>query len=494
MEPANKVHNICSPYIRLLGSIAGLCLLLSGNVAFSQSNATGSFKAQGNLVVNGNFEINGPNDIPKGWTIATGRPSLTPVFKRVTEKEKAFLYIRGNGSRESVGVIGTNVPVLLGKSYRLSVRFKISENINPQRNLLFQLFTNDNKDGIFEYYKKANGWVEGHTKVNLVGEGPSTADLRIMFRFSANGEVRISNVVLREVEPDQPRWVRVACTSGMPGFDVMRKLISKAAQNHTDIMLLPEYMNTAEKIETLDGPSCAMMSELSAKYRMYIAGGIVRKDVNSDRLYNTVVLYDRNGAVAGMYDKIHPYSPEVYPMGITPGNKVTVLNTDFGRVGFMTCYDSWFTDVAELVSLKGAELILFPNAGYYRSLIPARATDNNVRIISSSLYNENGIWDTQGRDVLDPNRDSTYLGQEGSTFKDVQTMQVGEMKLLIASLDLNFSPTPHHNGGTMMNSPAGRRNRAEQLYYLDQDIQQEKERWWVEEEEEEEARKISKEK
>jgi predicted amidohydrolase len=359
----------------------------------------------------------------------------------------------------------------------------MSETINPQRNLLFQLFTDDNKDGIFEYYKKPNGWVEGHAKINLVGDGPSKADLRIMFRFSANGEVRISNVVLREVKPDQPRWVRVACTSGMPDFEVMRRLIAKAAENHTDMILLPEYMNTADKVETLDGPSCAMMSELSAKYGMYIAGGIVRKDASSDRLYNTVVLYDRKGKLAGMYDKIHPYSPEVYPMGVTPGSKVTVLNTDFGRVGFMTCYDSWFTDVAELVSLKGAELILFPNAGYYRSLLPARATDNNVRIISSSLYNENGIWDTQGRDVSDPNRDSTYSGQQGSTFKDVQTIRVDEMKLLIASLDLNFSPTPHHNGGTMMNSPAGRRNRAEQLYYLDEDIRKEKERWWADEEE-----------
>jgi hypothetical protein len=386
MESASKLQRLCSRNISVVGLVLGLCALLQGNPAFSQSKPV-SFESAGNLVSNGNFEVNGPNDIPQGWTIQTVRASLTPVFKRITEKDKAYLHIQGNGSRDAVGVIRTEVPVVLGKSYKLSVRFKISENINPQRNLLFQLFTNDNKDGIFEYFKKENGWVEGHAKINLAGQGPFKADLRVMFRFSENGEVKISDVVLREVEPDTPRWVRVACTSGMPGFEVMRKLIAKASEDQADILLLPEYMNSADNIETLDGPSCTMMSELSAKYKMYIAGGIVRKDDVKDRLYNTVVLYDRSGKMAGMYDKIHPYSPEVYPMGVTPGAGVTVLNTDFGRVGFMTCYDSWFTDVAELVSLRGAELILFPNAGYYRSLLPARATDNNVRIISSSLYN-----------------------------------------------------------------------------------------------------------
>src|SRR6202021_705437 len=104
----------------------------------------------------------------------------------------------------------------------------------------------------------------------------------------------------------------------------------------------------------------------------------------------------------------------------------------------MTCYDSWFTDVAELVALKGAELILFPNAGYYRSLMPARATDKNVRILATRLYNKDGIWDTGGRDVLNPNGDSSINIQDGETFKDVKTMQVGKMNLLIASLDLNF--------------------------------------------------------
>lgn len=64
---------------------------------------------------------------------------------------------------------------------------------------------------------------------------------------------------------------------------------------------------------------------------------------------------DRQGNLVGTYDKIHPYSPEINEQGITPGTRVPVFQTDFGRLGFMICYDSWFPDVAQLVSLEGAD-------------------------------------------------------------------------------------------------------------------------------------------
>ena len=167
-------------------------------------------------------------------------------------------------------------------------------------------------------------------------------------------------------------------------------------------------------------------------------------------------------------------------MGVTPGTQVIVKDTDLGRIGFMTCYDSWFTDVIELNALRGAELILFPNAGYYRSIMTARAADNGVRILSSSLYNEAGIWDTGGRDVQHPDQDTTSMLIKGQTFKNVVQTTVDSITILTASLDLNFSPQPHYNNGTMFSAPAGRRNKRDQVYYLEDDIKSERARWWKE--------------
>jgi predicted amidohydrolase len=219
------------------------------------------------------------------------------------------------------------------------------------------------------------------------------------------------------------------------------------------------------------------MAEKAKQYGAYVAGGIVRKDEQADLVYNTALLVDRKGKLVGSYDKVHPYSPELNDQGISAGRNVSVFKTDFGTVGIMICYDSWFTDVAELLALKGAEVILFPNAGYYRALMPARAADNRVRIVCSSWSSGYGVWDTVGRDLSNPGADQSHGDPPGATCREVVKTTVGDTGLLMASLDLNCSPSPHYNGGSMFEAPGGRRNRREQALRLDDLIKAERERW-----------------
>jgi hypothetical protein len=90
-----------------------------------------------------------------------------------------------------------------------------------------------------------------------------------------------------------------------------------------------------------------------------------------------------------------------------------------------------------------------------------------------------GIFDTAGRDVQQPDRDGS-VGTGGNTFKDVRTFKVDNIEMLCASLDLNCSISPHYNGGKMVEAPGGKRNRDDQILYLDDLIKKEKERWWEE--------------
>jgi hypothetical protein len=264
------------------------------NVAFG-FRLEGDQKKDDNIIHNGDFAVGIPGKLPEGWTTESKRPSLAPSFKMIEDEQgEGKLLIEGTGRKDIVGLIKTQAPVVLGKTYLFSVRFKISADINPQRNLLFQCWVPDNDDGIFTFIKKENGWVEGREKITLTGKGPSKADIRILFRFSDTGKVIVSNISLKETTPDPPRWVRVACTSGIPDLATLPKLIAKAAAEKTDLLLLPEYVNREENYETLNGPTCTLMSTRAARYHMYIAGGIVRKVEEEDRLYNTVILYDRN--------------------------------------------------------------------------------------------------------------------------------------------------------------------------------------------------------
>ena len=429
-----------------------------------------------NVIPNGDFSRGELGSLPTGWTQHSARPGLAPRFALVQRDGSRALQVDGAGNPDCVGYVSTKALLAPDKTYRFRVVFRVSDGLNPHDHLLFQCFVPGARDGIFDLHRRADGWIGGDAKIR----GGDEAEVRILFRLSADGKAWIRDVSLVETEPVEPRWVKVACTQGKTDANSAEAVIEAAAKENVDLVLLPEYMAGGRIEETVPGPSSKLMSEAARRHDMYVAGGIVRKVPEQDRVYNTALLFDRRGRLAGTYDKVHPYSPEINEQGISAGTRVPVFQTDFGKVGFIICYDSWFTDVTELLALKGAEIVLFPNAGYYRSLMPARAADNGVRIVASSWNSGNGVWDTIGREVRNPDADPTHKPVRGTTFANVVQVDVGTIKMLVVSLDLNCSPSPAYNGGTMYSAPGGERNRRCQKVFLEGPIQQERERWAAE--------------
>jgi predicted amidohydrolase len=103
---------------------------------------------------------------------------------------------------------------------------------------------------------------------------------------------------------------------------------------------------------------------------------------------NTVSLIDRTGEIALTYAKVH--TCDFFPMesSCTPGDgfEVCSLETAHGpvQVGAMICYDREHPESARVLMLKGAELILTPNACALRDLrlgqFRSRAFENSVAV------------------------------------------------------------------------------------------------------------------
>jgi hypothetical protein len=191
------------------------------------------------------------------------------------------------------------------------VRFRCSEDVSPQENLLFKALGPAGHNGIFTFRRLDQGWATGEEKVSWPGRGRANVEIRIYFRLSAQGRAWIGEVSMTETDPEPPRWVRVACTSGKPSLRADEAVLNEAGRAGVDLVLLPEYMQGGRVAEPLEGPSYRLMSAKAKQYRMYVAGGVVRKDKKADRVYNTALLLDREGKLVGTYDKIHPYSPEI---------------------------------------------------------------------------------------------------------------------------------------------------------------------------------------
>jgi predicted amidohydrolase len=111
------------------------------------------------------------------------------------------------------------------------------------------------------------------------------------------------------------------------------------------------------------------------------------------------VLFDREGRLAGCYDKVFPTDNEM-KSGVVPGRRATVFDTDFGRIGAMICFDLNFPELAEAYRQLDVKLMCFVSAFPGGKLLPAMALKHQW-FIASAVRRETGvIVDPLGR-VLD---------------------------------------------------------------------------------------------
>jgi predicted amidohydrolase len=75
---------------------------------------------------------------------------------------------------------------------------------------------------------------------------------------------------------------------------------------------------------------------------------------------NTALLIDRQGAVAGRYDKTHLLDHDAR---YVPGDALPVFATDWGRLGIVICADRRWPETIRSLAVQGAELIAVPSYG-----------------------------------------------------------------------------------------------------------------------------------
>ena len=181
-----------------------------------------------------------------------------------------------------------------------------------------------------------------------------------------------------------------------------RRLIARAletaGQRKSDIVLFGEYANLHHRAwsnakkdyvpDPIPGSFTRMVSRHARKFRMNVAMPMfgIWKGV----LSNYVVLIDRRGRIAGCYQKTHPTESE-QDKGMVPGNDLPVFALDCCTVGVMTCMDIEYPEVAQVLMLHGAEMLLFPHvqAGWseadWEVRYRARAVDTGLCLVSACL-------------------------------------------------------------------------------------------------------------
>ncbi len=397
---------------------------------------------------------------PDGWTADSPRDEIRPDFFYEPDggpnKTGCFVMI-AKAQSEDMGRWTNTVPVVGGRYFSFRALRKATGVENPRRDTMVRITWQDDQGelvsmGPGEYLSlktstkqlsnapegenqaepitpwlskaryefptdrgtTAEGWTEV-ADVYLVPPDATQAKIELCLRWSRGGEVRWSEVSLKEATPPKSRKVRLATVNlhvgkkgpqptALDSCRLFAEPIAEAARQNADIVCLPEeltYMGSGKEMEEvaepIPGPCSDYFGELAKKHDLYIVAGLVERD--GPYVYNTAALIGPDGSVVGKYHKVCLTRGESVK-GFTAGRDYPVFKTRFGKVGMMICWDMMFPESARTLSNNGAEIIALPIAGGDPILARARAIENQVYLVTSSNGGhglECGVFGYDGR-------------------------------------------------------------------------------------------------
>ena len=199
------------------------------------------------------------------------------------------------------------------------------------------------------------------------------------------------------------RDTRIACGqfAAKPGDAAanVARMIGYAGQaqaERCELIVFPELIVTGylapDRIpplaEPLSGPSVSSLAQAAGEMGIAIAFGMAELDEARGVRYNSLVVVDRAGQVAGVYHKAHLWDTE--REWAEPGREV--LSVDLGDLVYSgwICYDTRFPEWARLGALAGAEVALVPTAwlgpgSEWELALRARALDNGIFIAGADI-------------------------------------------------------------------------------------------------------------
>ncbi len=150
--------------------------------------------------------------------------------------------------------------------------------------------------------------------------------------------------------------------------------IEEAAKNKAELIVLQElhqneYFCQSEDTKFFDYAAdfesdVKFWSTIAKENNIVLVTSLFEKRA-AGLYHNTAVVFEKDGSVAGKYRKMHiPDDPGFYEkFYFTPGDiGFEPIQTSVGKLGVLICWDQWYPEAARIMTLKGAELLIYPTA------------------------------------------------------------------------------------------------------------------------------------
>ena len=214
--------------------------------------------------------------------------------------------------------------------------------------------------------------VQSHvdTSIDATSEVPGPASLVTpLKRFADKARIAVAQIQIDPYSLDE----------GQTSVDELIPWMKRAAAEKADLLVFPEYLLGHFHLrDDLTTSLCEAASKFDLNVVVggweFLPGEDIVQPPEPGTYFNTVLVIDRDGNIAGKHQKMHaavgaasPYCwpPEPGERGehtMIKGTGNAVVDLDFGRIGLLTCYDGYFFESFQMPSLRGAEILVWVNA------------------------------------------------------------------------------------------------------------------------------------
>jgi len=217
------------------------------------------------------------------------------------------------------------------------------------------------------------------------------------------------------------------------------ELIRTAAKEKPDAICFPETWNVGsfptknlKELSDKDGKEIrALFGSLAKELNINIIAGSIA-NVKNDKVYNTALVFDRQGNCIAEYDKTHLFTYANEDGFFEPGNKTVTFELDGVKCGVIICYDVRFAELVRTLALKGIKVLFIPaewpdvRVNHWNVLNLARAIENQIFIACCNSVGKAGKIQYGGNSALiDP-------------WGEVLAKGGGEEEIITAELDLSI--------------------------------------------------------
>ena len=382
------------------------------------SSVPGDLSSVKELISNPHFAPPGSGDMPEHWS--TWMPSWGEASCTVQSLSEGLL-VEAPGKPYAVGgVFQELADIEGGKAYAVEAVCQLRDIPTPHRSVMVRInWTRDGKmvhpAGILVRGPIVTDDVTSFKDILMAPDEADGARFSLEVKWPQGGSVLWKSASIRPASAPPPRRVKVGTVYLRPSsstpennLKLFCEQIDAAGRLGLDIVCLGEaitMVGTSADIrdyaKPIPGSDTEKLGDTARRNRIWVVAGLTELD--GDTIYNTAVLLDREGQIAGKYRKVH-LPREEWRKGITPGDEYPVFQTDFGRIAIQICYDWFFPEPEAVFALRGAEIIFAPTWGNTlpdqdgrvngETTFRVRARDNGVYMVPS-VYDGNSL-------VIDP--------------------------------------------------------------------------------------------